>query len=202
MADTVQKRLGQAVLARRGLLELTQEEAASRAKISVRSWRDLEAGKTAVGLDVVQKVIDGLDWSWIDVVGALAPAPDDETPPAAIRRLFDESWRRATPRERDLVEASLRVLASGRPSELEPHLDVANAVDDLRQLIAKADALVTAAEDLFEQVIWVERDDDRRRLNRLAHLVSATGAAVRIAVESGDKLAVELSGRAQPRPRT
>ncbi len=202
MVHTVQKRLGQAVLARRGLLELTQEEAAGRAKISVRSWRDLEAGKTAVGLDVVQKVIDGLDWSWVDVVEALAPVPDGETPSAALRRLFEEAWRRATPREHDLVEASLRVLASGRSSELEPQLDLASALNDLRQLIAKAEALANAAEDLFEQVIWVEHDDDRRRLNRLAHLVGATGDAIRVVVENSDKLAVELSRRTLSRPRS
>lgn len=159
----------------------------------MRSWRDLEAGKTAVGLDVVEKVIAGLDWSWADVVSSLAPASDDDMPPVAVRHLFEESWRRATPRERELVQASLRVLASGRPAEYEAPLDIVNALEDLRQLTAKAEALVNAAEDLFEHVIWVERDDDRRRLNRLAHLISATGEAVRLVVEASDRLAYELS---------
>jgi ABC-type transporter Mla subunit MlaD len=70
---------------------------------------------------------------------------------------------------------------------------VANAVDDLRQLVAKADALAHATENLFEQVIWVEDGDDRRRLERLAHLVGATAEAVQAAVEAGDELAVELA---------
>jgi ABC-type transporter Mla subunit MlaD len=71
--------------------------------------------------------------------------------------------------------------------------NVANAVDDLRQLVAKADALAHAAENLFDQVIWVEDGDDRRRLERLAHLVGATAEAVQAAAEAGDELAVELA---------
>jgi hypothetical protein len=71
--------------------------------------------------------------------------------------------------------------------------NVTGAVDDLRQLVAKADALAHATENLFEQVIWVEDGDDRRRLERLAHLVGATAEAVQAAVEAGDELAVELA---------
>jgi hypothetical protein len=71
--------------------------------------------------------------------------------------------------------------------------NVTDAVDDLRQLVAKADALAHATENLFEQVIWVEDGDDRRRLERLAHLVGATAEAVQAAVEAGDELAVELA---------
>jgi hypothetical protein len=72
---------------------------------------------------------------------------------------------------------------------------VANAVDDLRQLVAKADALAHAAEDLFERVPWGERDDeeDRRRMERLAHLVSATAEAVEAAVDVGEELAAQLA---------
>jgi hypothetical protein len=71
--------------------------------------------------------------------------------------------------------------------------NVTDAIDDLRQLVAKADALAHATENLFEQVIWVEDGDDRRRLERLAHLVGATAEAVQAAVEAGDELAVELA---------
>jgi hypothetical protein len=71
-------------------------------------------------------------------------------------------------------------------------LNVANEVDDLRQLVAKANALAHASEDLFEQVIWVGDDDDRRRLERLAHLVGATAEAVAAAVEAGAELAAKL----------
>jgi transcriptional regulator with XRE-family HTH domain len=111
----VQKRFGQAVLARRGLLKLTQEEAADRAQIGARSWRDLEAGKTAVAIDVVERVIAGLDWSWADVARSLAPEESDGALPLAVRRMFEESWRGATQRERETMQAILSVIAS-RPS--------------------------------------------------------------------------------------
>jgi len=71
--------------------------------------------------------------------------------------------------------------------------DIANAVDDLRQLIAKADALAYAAAKLFDDVIRVEDAEDRRSFERLAHLIGATASAVQAALEAGDKLAVELS---------
>jgi len=79
----------------------------------------------------------------------------------------------------------------------EPEFNVANAVDDLRQLVAKADALANAAESLLDEMIWVNDDDydDLRRRERLAHLVGTTSEAVQEAMEVGDRLAVELSTR-------
>jgi hypothetical protein len=71
--------------------------------------------------------------------------------------------------------------------------NVANAVDDLRQLVAKADALAHASENLFEQVVWGEDGDDRRCLERLAHLVGATAEAVQAVAEASDGLAAELA---------
>ena len=77
----------------------------------------------------------------------------------------------------------------------EPEFNVANAVDDLRQVVARADALAAAAVNLFDQVIWVPDDNDPRRLEHLAHLVNATSEAVRAAVDVGSILAVDLSTR-------
>ncbi len=114
MARSLQQRLGAAILDRRILVGLTQEGAAGAAYISVRSWRDLEAGKTAVGLDVIEKVIKGLDWSWADVLTIVSGNKTDSETPIDVRRLMDEAWRRATPREREVVIAGLRVLAGGR----------------------------------------------------------------------------------------
>jgi len=71
--------------------------------------------------------------------------------------------------------------------------DVAGAVDDLRHLIARAEALATAAEGLFDDVIHVEDEDERRRLERVAHLISATVSAVQSALEASDELATELA---------
>jgi hypothetical protein len=72
-------------------------------------------------------------------------------------------------------------------------LNVADAVDDLRQLIARADALANAAEDLFNNPFQVKDREDRCRLERVAHLVGATAAAVQAAKEAGDQLASALS---------
>lgn len=78
-----------------------------------------------------------------------------------------------------------------------PHLlaaPVGNAVENLRQLISKAEALANATEDLFfDGGIRVDGDEDRRRIERLAHLVSATAEAVLVALEAGDKLAEDLA---------
>ena len=114
MARTLQQRLGAAILDRRILVRLTQEGAAGAAGISVRSWRDLEAGKTAVSLDVIEKIIKGLDWSWADVFAVVSGGKPESETPIEARRLMDEAWRRATPREREVVMAGLRVLAGGR----------------------------------------------------------------------------------------
>src|SRR5258707_11038805 len=74
----------------------------------------------------------------------------------------------------------------------KPQFNVANSIDDLRQIIARADALAAAAEELLDGVIWVEDGDDHRRLERLAHLVGATAEAVRAAADAGDELAAAL----------
>jgi len=77
----------------------------------------------------------------------------------------------------------------------EAEFDVAIAVDDLRQLLARADALVSAAERLLDEISWIKGEVDRRRFERLAHLIGATFDAVQSALVFGDKLAVELSTR-------
>jgi hypothetical protein len=85
---------------------------------------------------------------------------------------------------------------------------VVSAVDDLRQLVARADAIASAAEDLFDRLIWdcdgsddtdtgdngeVYGDDDGDRpLERLAHLMGATAEAVRAAARAGDQIAASL----------
>jgi hypothetical protein len=77
----------------------------------------------------------------------------------------------------------------------EPEFDVAIAVDDLRQLVARADALASAAERLLDEMSWSKGGVDRRRFERLAHLIGATFDAVQSALAFGDKLAVEISTR-------
>jgi hypothetical protein len=80
----------------------------------------------------------------------------------------------------------------------EPPFEVADAVDEVRQLIARADALAHAAEGLFDGIIWSKEEGSRHQVERAAHLVGATAEAVRTAVAAGDRLARKLALR---RPR-
>jgi len=73
--------------------------------------------------------------------------------------------------------------------------DVADAVDDLRLLIARAEAFASAAEFLFDDVVQVEDSEDRRHLERIAHLIGATSSAMQAVLEATDELAADLSTR-------
>ena len=86
--------------------------------------------------------------------------------------------------------------------------EFAKAVDDIRYLIAKADAFAHGAESVFEGgVIQVEDPEDRRRLERLDYLIDAAASASQAALaateqvvrelSAGDKLAREFSARGQ-----
>ena len=75
--------------------------------------------------------------------------------------------------------------------------DVADAVDDLRQRIARAEALATAAAGLLDDVFHLSDDDERRRMERVAHLIGATVSTVQSAMEASDALATELVKRPQ-----
>jgi hypothetical protein len=65
--------------------------------------------------------------------------------------------------------------------------------EDLRALIARADALAHATAELFDSVVQVEAVSDRRSLERLAQLVGAAADATTAAVEAGEQLAAENS---------
>lgn len=115
MARSIRRRLGDAIRDRREQLKLTQEAAAHEAGVSPRYWRALEVEEPSAGLEIIEKVMTALAWTWKDLVEILSPTTtDDGSAPARVRSLLDEAWRRATPRERELVQATLRVLASGR----------------------------------------------------------------------------------------
>ena len=77
-------------------------------------------------------------------------------------------------------------------------LDVVGTVDHLRQLIARAEALATATERLVEHVFHLKDDEERRRMERVVHLISATASAVQGAMEASDRFAAELiTGRSE-----
>lgn len=113
-ARSTRQRLGMAIRARRELLGLTQEEAAEGAELSTRYWRSLEAGQPAVALEVIERVIESLDWSWSGLGEALSPEVAGRGAPGGSHRLLDDAWRQATPREREIVHGTLRVIATGK----------------------------------------------------------------------------------------
>jgi len=72
--------------------------------------------------------------------------------------------------------------------------DVASAVDGLRHFLARANAEGRAAEDLIERDPWGDDDEgDDDRMERLAHLIGGAVAALRLARDAADRIAVELA---------
>jgi hypothetical protein len=67
-----------------------------------------------------------------------------------------------------------------------------NAFDDLRQLARKTAALTRAAEHILDEVILVDDDESRARLEDLAHLIGAASEAADATVEAGVQLALDV----------
>jgi hypothetical protein len=80
--------------------------------------------------------------------------------------------------------------------ERERRIVVSDALDRLRQLIARVDALVHASEDLFERHSWTADLDDgearKRARENMAHLLGAATEAIRAAIVAGTEIAVAL----------
>jgi hypothetical protein len=82
---------------------------------------------------------------------------------------------------------------AGQGSEELPY-DVEGEVNKVRFLIARARVMGTATEAMIEVGPWGDdADEDRRRMEDLGHLVSATVEALRAAMGFGDQLAVRLA---------
>lgn len=119
-ARSIRDRLTLAIRQRRELLGLTQEEAAARSELSPRYWRKLESEEEApaVSMEVVEQVLNGLNWSWSELIAALSERGDrarrdDDDSDTAVN-LLRAAWKRATPREREMVSALLQVVARRR----------------------------------------------------------------------------------------
>jgi hypothetical protein len=96
---------------------------------------------------------------------------------------------------------------SGSTQEMQRIAEVEeleDALDALRQSLARADAMVCATEHQLERFTWgIEDDGDdsagddepRRRLDHLAHLLGAAKEAVRAAVDAGSNVAARLVER-------
>jgi ABC-type transporter Mla subunit MlaD len=68
-----------------------------------------------------------------------------------------------------------------------------DAFDDVRQLARKTAAFTRAAANVLDDVIDVDDDDSRERLEDLAHLLGAATEAADAAVEAGAQLALDAS---------
>ena len=78
-----------------------------------------------------------------------------------------------------------------------PTVDIPGAIDLLREVIGRTDALVYAAEMHFERYGWRctgadDNDKDERPLDHLAHLLSAARESASAAVSVGATIAAEL----------
>jgi hypothetical protein len=78
-----------------------------------------------------------------------------------------------------------------------PRFDVEAAIDVLREIISRTDALVHATEYQLERFTWRsegdEDDEDDRQLEHLAHLLGAAKEAARAAVTASNEIAAELA---------
>ena len=63
-----------------------------------------------------------------------------------------------------------------------------DAVDELRQLMARADALASTTDEQFSRIVVLTEGDDRRGFKRLAHLVELTAMAVTAASDASARL--------------
>jgi hypothetical protein len=124
------------------------------------------------------------------VIDALTASLDEITVPLAqlLGRPHARHWRAA----RSPSRAAPPTLPEPEPAQApEPEVELASALDDLRQLLARADALANATESHFHEVIWAD-DDETRQRERLGHLIAATAEAVGWAMDAGDEFAIEL----------
>lgn len=104
------------------------------------------------------------------------PAPRPSAPAANATLSTDDPARCVAP-------------PAGHPPEVS---DIANAIDALNQLLARADALAHAAEDLYDGVVPTDGRGARRHRERLAHLIGNTAEAVTAALEATGQIAVQI----------
>ncbi len=91
-------------------MHLSQEAAAAQCEMSPRYLRSLEAGRSAVSMETLGRLLVALEWTWADIAEKLSPEKGEVlTAPATMHRLLDRQWSKASPREREVIK---RVLAS------------------------------------------------------------------------------------------
>lgn len=90
-----------------------------------------------------------------------------------------------------LVQGLTDLLRKEQPPDVEHD---AGVVDELRQLIARADALASTTDEQLSHLVTAAEGGDRRGFNRLAHLVELTAAAVTAAAEASGRLIALVEG--------
>ena len=146
-------------------------------------------------IDIDVKVLETV-FAYATAAARLASYVDDETVVDGV--VIRDELGKSIGELRRLIAALLDdpgMAQTGEESTVadEPALDVAGSVDDLRQLVARADALANAAEGLFDETIGDKDAVAGRPVERVAHLVGATAEAVRAAMTAGDRLARKLA---------
>lgn len=101
-----------------------------------------------------------------------------------------------------IVHGLSELLGGHRPTvEPVPRGEEANAADELRQVMARADALASTTDEQFSRIVVLTEGDDRRGFRRLAHLVELTAMAVMAASEASARLIAAVE-HALPPERT
>ena len=90
--------------------------------------------------------------------------------------------------------APTRVSGAGDAPVTRLRDDLDGTLDVMRDNLGRADAFITAAEDLIERPWEGSEDDDSlgRHRNHVAHLVESAKLAVRAAIYAGDHVAAAL----------
>jgi hypothetical protein len=106
----------------------------------------------------------------------------------------------AEPAPADEISGAIDRLARGDRRCSVPR-EIVDAIDELRQIIARADALASMTDEQFGSVVVLREGDDRRGFKRLAHLVELTAMAVMDASDASDKLFAAVEQALPPEQR-
>lgn len=176
---------------------------------------DLAVGSVADDIDAIVRKLDellgrGLRVPKLILDGLLARA---SSAARLVGHLDGDDGSPAVGQLADDIDAIVHALSEllGAPQQIaEPEpanerrllisREIVDAVDELRQLIGRADALASTTREQFSRIVVIREGDDPRELKHLAHLVELAALAVSSATEASAKLIATLE-RGLPRER-
>jgi transcriptional regulator with XRE-family HTH domain len=105
----IRHRIAVALRSRREELGLTQEAVAGGCGMSARYLRSLEAGTSAASVEALHRLLDALQWSWIEIGERLSEpaAKNSKVAPVALHRSLDLAWARQDAREGEILRKIL-----------------------------------------------------------------------------------------------